>query len=173
MAEKKNAQAATPQWSGAHDHQICIVDALDKAADLCAGRGARLTQIRRRVLELIWSSHRPIGAYSLLKVLKQERASAAPPTVYRALDFLLEQGLIHRIQSHNAFIGCPNPDPDQLHNGMFLICTDCGNAVELEEFKIDKILKQSASTQGFVIESRIVEVAGLCPECQVSPRVSP
>ncbi len=162
MAAKKNV----PKWGHTHDHQICIIDALDKAADLCTGRGARLTQIRRRVLELVWSSHRPIGAYALLEVLKEKRANAAPPTIYRALDFLLEQGLIHRIQSQNAFIGCPNPDSEHLHNAMFLICTDCGNTVELEETKIDKLLNSSASTQGFVIESRMVEAAGLCPACQ-------
>jgi len=162
VAKKKIAR----EWGHKHDHRVCIVDALNKAADLCTGRGARLTQIRRRVLELIWSSHRPIGAYSLLGVLKEERANAVPPTIYRALEFLLEHGLIHRIQSQNAFIGCPNPDPEHLHNAMFLICTDCGNAVELEEAKIDKLLNNSASMQGFVIESRTVEAAGLCPECQ-------
>ncbi len=169
MAEAK--KAAKRDWGGSsdsHDHRICIVDALDKAAELCSQRGARLTQIRRRVLELIWSSHRPIGAYSILEVLKEERANAAPPTVYRAIDFLLEQGLVHRIQSQNAFIGCPNPDPGHQHNGMFLICTDCGNAVELEESKIDRLLKSSASNQGFVIESRTVEAAGLCPDCQIN-----
>jgi Fur family transcriptional regulator, zinc uptake regulator len=166
--KKKTVTNSVPEWSGAHDHRICIVDALDKAADLCAGRGARLTQIRRRVLELIWSSHRPIGAYSLLEVLKEERENAAPPTIYRALEFLLEQGLIHRIESQNAYIGCPNPDPDHQHNGMFLICTDCGNAVELEETKIDRLLRESASSQGFVIESRTVEAAGLCIQCQVN-----
>jgi len=166
VASKKNHKR---DWAGSaesHDHRICIVDALDKAAELCSQRGARLTQIRRRVLELIWSSHRPIGAYSLLKVLKEERANAAPPTVYRALDFLLEQGLVHRIQSQNAFIGCA--DPNHQHNGMFLICTDCGNAVELEETKIDRLLKSSASSRGFVIESRTVEAAGLCPDCQIN-----
>jgi len=165
-----SSKSVKSEWGGAtgsHDHTICIVDALDTAAELCNQRGARLTQIRRRVLELIWSSHRPIGAYSILEVLKKERANAAPPTVYRAIDFLLEQGLVHRIQSQNAFIGCPNPDPNHQHNGMFLICTDCGNAVELEESKIDQLLKSSASNQGFVIESRTVEAAGLCPDCQV------
>jgi len=165
---KKTTKRDWAGSAGSHDHRICIVDALDKAAALCSQRGARLTQIRRRVLELIWSSHRPIGAYSILEVLKKERTNAAPPTVYRALDFLLEQGLVHRIQSQNAFIGCPNPDPNLQHTGTFLICTDCGNAVELEETKIDRLLEISASNQGFVIESRTVEAAGLCPDCQVN-----
>jgi Fur family transcriptional regulator, zinc uptake regulator len=168
IMKKKNVSNDMPELSGAHDHQICIVDALDKAADLCADGGARLTQIRRRVLELVWSSHRPIGAYSLLEILKEERENAAPPTIYRALDFLLEQGLIHRIESQNAFIGCPNPDPNDRHNGMFLICTDCGNAVELEESKIERLLRESASSQGFVIKSRTVEAAGLCVQCQTN-----
>lgn len=166
MAKRKTVKKTVGDWANNHDHRVCIGDALVKAASLCGQRGARLTQIRRRVLELIWSSHRPIGAYSLLKVLKKERENAAPPTVYRALDFLLEQGLIHRIQSQNAFIGCA--DPNHQHYGMFLICTDCGNAVELEESKIDCLLNSSALSQGFVIESRTVEAAGLCPQCQIN-----
>ena len=149
------------------DHRACISDALDKATNLCMERGARLTKIRSRVLEIIWVSHRPIGAYSLLKVLKKEKAGAAPPTIYRALEFLLTLGLIHRIESQNAYVGCPNPDPKDQHKGMFLICKDCGNAVELEETKIDRLLQVSASNQGFFIESRMVEVAGLCHQCQI------
>ena len=96
--------------SDGHDHRRCVADALDKAEALCSDRGARLTKLRCRVLELVWNSHAPIGAYDVLRRLSQEHQSAAPPTVYRALDFLLEQGLIHRIESLNAYIGCPVPE---------------------------------------------------------------
>ena len=94
-----------------HDHRVCVKDALEQATAICAKRGARLTPIRRRVLELIWASHKPSGAYDILEALSQESRGKriAPPTVYRALDFLLEQGLIHRLESLNAFIGCPHP----------------------------------------------------------------
>src|SRR5262249_31814588 len=86
-----------------HDHQACVAEALDKAALLCDRRGARLTELRLRVLELVWRSHAPVGAYEVLGLLQQRGGKrAAPPTVYRALDFLLEHGLIHRLESLNA-----------------------------------------------------------------------
>ena len=89
-----------------HDHQSCIQQALDTAANLCEQRGLNLTPIRRRVLEIVWRSHEPIGAYQILAELAKERDKAAPPTVYRALDFLIDAGLVHRIESLNAFGGC-------------------------------------------------------------------
>src|SRR5918999_799750 len=103
-----------------HDHLSCIGDALDRAAVLCDQRGARLTPLRRRVLELVWRGHEPVGAYDLLA----QMGRAAPPTVYRALDFLIEQGLVHRIESLNAYVGCDRPEA--AHASQFLICTDCG-----------------------------------------------
>ena len=80
-----------------HNHDHCIVDALQRAEALCEQRNVRLTPIRRRVLELVWHSHAPIGAYAILDQLKTTDRSAAPPTVHRALDFLLEHGLVHRL----------------------------------------------------------------------------
>src|SRR5581483_8522848 len=96
-----------------HDHALCIDDALAAAERQCAARGARLTEQRRRVLELIWKSHAPVGAYTLLDRLREGGVRAQPPTVYRALEFLVENGLIHRIESLNAYVGCA--DPDQRH----------------------------------------------------------
>ena len=109
-----------------HDHGDCIADALGMAEQVCAKRGARLTKLRRRVFELVWSSHAPVGAYDLLRHLARERDGAAPPTVYRALDFLRKHGLIHRIESLNAFVGCCTPG--EAHAGQFLICSRCGAA---------------------------------------------
>ena len=94
-------------------------------------KGVRFTPLRRRVLELVWSSHKPVGAYALLDQLRNEDLGSAPPTVYRALDFLIENGLIHRIERMNAFVGCSHPG--EAHRGFFLICGDCGNAEELRE----------------------------------------
>jgi Fur family zinc uptake transcriptional regulator len=150
-------------WTGRHNHQSCIDEALTTADSLCLARGVRLTDLRRRVLELIWSSHRPIGAYALLDALKGERESAAPPTVYRALDFLMEQGLVHRIQSLNAFVGCS--EPDHAHNGVFLICGDCGNALEIEDDKLDSAISRAAGAHGFSLARRTLEATGTCPGC--------
>ncbi len=156
---------AAPGFADAqHDHGHCMAKALATAERLCARRGARLTQLRRRVLELVWTSHAPVGAYDLLRRLSREHQSAAPPTVYRALDFLLEHGLIHRIESLNGFVGCPEPAAD--HTGQFLICRDCGVAAELADPRIDQAISNGAAALGFTVERKTVELSGLCPACR-------
>lgn len=164
MAEPGTERAAFGTHS--HDHRRCIAEALDKAATLCADNGARLTELRRRVLELVWRSHEPIGAYAVLEQLRRERGGAAPPTVYRALDFLLGQGLIHRIESRNAYIGCPMPDRD--HNSQFLICTECGGVAEIDDPRIDAALARSAAAKGFTVQHLTVELQGSCPGCSAA-----
>ena len=149
--------------SAPHDHRHCIDQALNQAANLCGQRGARLTDIRRRVLELVWRSHAPIGAYGVLEALRQDGRSAAPPTVYRALDFLLEHGLIHRIESLNAFVGCPRPD--SRHVSQFLICTDCRDVAEIADPDIGSAVARGASAAGFVVNRLTIEMQGLCPKC--------
>ncbi|MEE8394023.1 MAG: transcriptional repressor [Rhodospirillales bacterium] len=146
-----------------HDHKLCVKAALARAGILCRDRGARLTALRRRVLELVWSGHRPLGAYEILDILRLERASAAPPTVYRALDFLLDLGLVHRIESMNAYVGCCSPETN--HGGQFLICGACGSAAELTDKRIDEAIGQSAAEIGFSVVRRTIEVEGLCPHC--------
>lgn len=147
-----------------HDHGICVSEAMRDAERICARRGVRLTKLRYRVLELVWSSHAPIGAYGVLERLSQERRSATPPTVYRALDFLLAQGLVHRIASLNAFVGCA--DPAAAHAGQFLICRDCGAAAELHDPRVDRAISQGAAEVGFLAEGQTVEVNGICPACR-------
>lgn len=150
-----------------HDHGRCLEHALDAAAVICRDRGVRLTTIRRRVLELVWSGHRPLGAYDILEVLKQERRSAAPPTVYRALEFLLAQGLVHRIESRNAYVGCREPETP--HAGQFLICGSCGLTAELNDNRIDSAIREGAASAGFAVVHGTIEVEGLCPHCRDSP----
>lgn len=107
-----------------HNHDACVTQALADARAICQQHNARLTPTRERVLELIWQSHKPLGAYDVLAVLAEDGHNAAPPTVYRALDFLQQYGLVHRIASLNAFTGCTHAGKS--HNGMFLICRSCG-----------------------------------------------
>ena len=148
-----------------HDHDHCISDAVDAARDLCTNRGVRLTDLRLQVLELIWQSHKPLGAYSLMEMLaKASTRRVAPPTVYRALDFLLEQGLIHRINVLNAFVGCPSPKHQ--HHSHFLICRQCGVAVEMDNPQLVKEIHQSAEEAGFSVQTQSLEVMGLCSACQ-------
>ncbi len=153
-----------------HDHARCVASALTAAAAVCASRGEQLTPLRRRVLELVWSSHQPIGAYAILDKLRADGRSAAPPTVYRALEFLLAHGLIHRIESLNAFVGCVQPGPD--HLVQFLICTKCGTAAEVEDRRVAEAIGRSAAERGFALAGRVIELSGLCINCRDDrPRV--
>ncbi|WP_372964161.1 Fur family transcriptional regulator [Marinobacter sp.] len=147
-----------------HNHQACVSQALSEARSICRDQNARLTPIRERVLELIWQSHKPLGAYDILGMLGAEGHNAAPPTVYRALDFLLQYGLVHRISSLNAFIGCAHAG--EYHREMFLICRQCGNVLELAAPALSKSIESSAKTEGFLPEDITLEIAGLCPRCQ-------
>lgn len=131
---------------------------------MCAGRGLRLTDLRRRVLELVWRSHEPVGAYQILSKLRRRGRSAAPPTVYRALEFLLDQGFVHRIESQSAFVGCSHPESS--HAGQFLICGSCGTAAELDDQRIRKAVAKGAKKVGFAVERQTIEVRGLCPRCR-------
>ncbi len=162
----KFRETAMKSLSGdGHDHVSCVAEALQRAEDICAARGARLTKLRRHVLQLIWESgHAPIGAYELLRRLDKEHASAVPPTVYRALDFLIEQGLVHRIESLNAFVGCASPQEE--HVGQFLICQSCGTAAEMNDARIDRAIEKVAAELGFATNGRVIEVRGLCPACR-------
>jgi len=134
------------------------------AESLCAARGLRFTSLRRRVLELVWLGHKPVGAYALLDQLRDEDLGSAPPTIYRALDFLIEHGLIHRIERMNAFIGCSHPG--ESHRGFFLICGECGNAEELESATVADTIAASASRRGFAARDMTLEVTGTCADCR-------
>jgi len=147
-----------------HDHARCIDDAMEKAAELCGRRGARLTALRRRVLELVWQSHRAVKAYDLLAALGSADSSAKPPTVYRALDFLIAHGLVHRIESLNAYVGCPQPDAP--HDGRFLICASCGDVSEFGGTEVEAAIAGEAARAGFAVRQQTVEVRGVCRRCR-------
>ncbi len=147
-----------------HDHDRCVADAVAAAAALCHRRGVRLTELRRRVLELVWASHNPVGAYDILDRLGRERRRVAPPTVYRALEFLCAERLVHRIDSRNAFVGCAFPGAP--HRAYFLICGRCGNAAEIDDRPLRSALDSLAARAGFLVEQETVELSGLCPQCR-------
>ncbi|MBM3505876.1 MAG: transcriptional repressor [Alphaproteobacteria bacterium] len=146
-----------------HNHRRCVEDALKTAEDVCRRRGQRLTEQRRQVLELVWQAHMPMRAYDLLDKLKKVHRAAAPPTIYRALDFLIANGLIHRIESLNAFVGCG--DPEHAHAGQFLVCQDCHAVAEMADPGVATLLKKKASQHGFFALRQTVEIFGLCPAC--------
>ncbi len=147
-----------------HDHSRCISTAMTTARSLCAQKGVRLTALREQVLHLIWQSHKPLGAYELMEQLARETTRrVAPPTVYRALEFLLEQGLVHRINSLNAYVGCTHPRQEHATN--FLICRHCGVAIEFASVPLESSLQASADELGFIIEAHSIEVVGSCKRC--------
>ncbi|WP_312931917.1 zinc uptake transcriptional repressor Zur [Stutzerimonas nitrititolerans] len=157
----------TPLAYTPHDHDHCVSSALAEADTLCARQGVRLTALRKRVLELVWQSHKPLGAYDILAVLsEQDGRRAAPPTVYRALDFLLENGLVHRIASLNAFIGCSHPEHP--HQGQFLICRSCHTAIELENTAVSDAIAAATASVDFQAEAQTVEVVGICAPCRLA-----
>lgn len=163
MAQDARAAPAPLQPGAQHDHAHCVEDALSLAEEVCRQRGARFTDLRRRVFELVWASHKPAGAYAILESLRAEGLGSAPPTVYRALDFLLEHGLIHRVESLNAFVGCARPG--ESHRGFFLICQRCGNADELQDPALADAISRSAGTRGFATRHMTLEVNGTCAVC--------
>lgn len=153
-----------------HDHNQCIRNAITAAEQLCMTRGAQLTPIRHKVLELIWNSHKAVKAYDLLDQIRPLNDSAKPSTVYRALDFLLEQGLIHRVESLNAFVGCHCSGT--LHDQLLLICTQCHNVEERAALNIIQALTDELVIAEFTPQRKTIEIHGLCKACrQESPSV--
>jgi Fur family transcriptional regulator, zinc uptake regulator len=159
----KKSKVISPFKPAVHKHQDCLKSAIKAAKLHCDVLGLRLTPLRERVLELVWQSHEPVKAYDILDELKQGHSSSAPPTVYRALDFLQEQGLVHKIESLNAYVGCG--DPKEIHSGQFFICHDCGTVAELDDEDIRELIQKKAKRFGFKVDDEMVEIKGQCQEC--------
>lgn len=148
-----------------HDHAVCAGAALEQAEAVSAARGARLTPVRRRALEILLESHRAMGAYDVLDRLAADGFGKQPPVAYRALDFLVEQGLAHRIARLNAFTACVHPGEE--HSAAFLICRACHAVAETEAEAVRTALDVTAETLGFAVERATVEAMGLCPACRI------
>jgi Fur family transcriptional regulator, zinc uptake regulator len=146
-----------------HNHDSCRNKAVQTADKLCAERGVQLTSIRRKTLELIWESHRAVKAYDLLDQIKPLQQSAKPATVYRALDFLLEQGLIHRVESLNAFIGCSCSDKQ--HEQLLLICEQCHEVEERPGEFVMAAVAQEVKQADFTVHRKAIEIQGICKHC--------
>ncbi|MBA2408653.1 MAG: transcriptional repressor [Gammaproteobacteria bacterium] len=134
------------------------------AEQVCKLSGARLTPLRRRVLELVLACGKPVGAYSLLSELRADGYSDAPPTIYRTLEFLRAHGLVHRIAKSSTFVACCRPRNG--HCGLIFVCTGCGGAMELQEQEIMDDITQRAAGLGYRIPRQIVEIEGVCNACQ-------
>ena len=140
-----------------------VTGQLERAATVCARDGAKLTTLRRCVFGLILEADGPVTAYQLLDRLRKVRKGAVPPTVYRALEFLLEQGLIHRLERLNAFIPCA--ETGHRHVAQFLICRECGSVAEIEDQAAARALAHAAERKGFRARDTVVEIEGTCAVC--------
>lgn len=147
-----------------HNHDCCISHALESAQTICQDKNIRLTPIRQRIFELIWATHKAIGAYDLLAILQREDPNAKPVTIYRALDFLLNAGLIHKVASLNAFIGCSNPET--AHNSVLLICDVCHDAKEVAAQEVYEAICDIGKNNAFQPQQLTLELHGCCEECQ-------
>jgi Fur family zinc uptake transcriptional regulator len=154
-----------------HDHARCEADVIAEAEQVCAARGVRLTPIRRQVLALLVSGHRPIGAYEIMDRLAENGPRPAPITVYRALDFLLENGLVHRIASRNAFLACIQKH-DSTDSVVFMICEQCGSVGEAPSTAVAATLRDTAVQAGFTPRIPLIEITGVCAHCRESEQKS-
>ena len=148
----------------AHDHAHCATDALARAEAITVAAGARMTPVRRRVLEILLEEHKALGAYDVLARLAAEGFGNQPPVAYRALEFLVEQGFAHRIQRLNAFTACVHPGED--HAPAFLICRACQSVAEAGAGSARHALEDEALRAGFLVERTTIEALGLCPACR-------
>ncbi|OAJ33719.1 transcriptional repressor [Piscirickettsia salmonis] len=152
-------------------HQHSLTELLANVSRICLEKGLRLTQVRKQVLTLIWQAQSPIGAYALLEALQHYQANAKPPTIYRALDFLLDHQFIHRINSLNAYIACAHPE--QTHSPYFFICKHCNSSFEISHFALDQAIEQAVQNFGCKVEDKMIEVTGLCKACTLKPNSKP
>ncbi len=148
-----------------HDHDLCAAEAITHAERVCARRAQKFTPIRRHVLQALLAGHRPLGAYEIIDALAKSMPRPAPITVYRALDFLMANGLVHRIESRNAFLACAQ-DHDDTAMVAFLICDRCGAVGEIPAAPLAKSLNAAARASGFAPKLSVLEISGLCAHCQ-------
>lgn len=146
-----------------HDHAACSGGVLAEADRIVAAAGLKMTPVRRRTLEILLEAHRAMGAYEVLERLGAEGFGKQPPVVYRALDFLVENGLAHRIRRLNAFAACLHPG--EAHQPVFLICRACDAVAEAPGARVRAAIDAAGAATGFVVERASLEAVGLCPAC--------
>lgn len=142
---------------------------ISQVEDACRGRGLQMTTLRREIVGIFANAEQPLGAYTIIQKLSEaQNRIVAPPTVYRTLDFLVDNGFVVKIESRQAYVACDHLGHDHDHHGIVFSCTKCGRTVEIESVAIDKELAAIAGRLGFKSERKVVEVEGLCAECQAA-----
>lgn len=159
-----NTNNSTHFHGAGHNHEHCFDTAMLTAEKICEENSARLTDTRRRVLELIWQGHSAVKAYDLIQQFAED-GTTKPPTVYRALDFLLDLGLIHRIESLNAFVGCTDPGHHDSCGLQLMVCEKCQGVEELHTHGSMTDIVAAAEQTGFKVSQPVLELHGVCANC--------
>ena len=146
-----------------HAHAHCTADLIARAERICERRGSKLTGQRREILSSVAQSHSAVGAYDIIERMAEHGPRPAPITVYRALDFLLAHGLVHKIESRNAFVACSHSHEGQ--PAALLICETCGTVAELDAPEIFERIAQKAKAQKFSPAHTVIEMSGTCGSC--------
>ena len=134
------------------------------AESRCADAGERLTPARLAAYAELLASKKPVSAYELIALLEDRQGrKIAPLTVYRHLDFLIRVGLVHRLESTQSYITCDHPQ--HAHESPYLLCSDCGQADEVESKTLESMLLEIADQRGFRAKNPVVEIAGVCQRC--------
>ena len=140
--------------------------AIAHAEAVCSQNGARLTPNRRNVLEVLLRDHRPLGAYEITDLIDWQSRRAAVAQVYRALEFLAKFGLVHRIESLNAYVACNHQRPP--HLAQFLVCENCHRVAETADPGLQETLQRLASSVGFTMHAPVIELKGVCSDCSAA-----
>jgi Fur family zinc uptake transcriptional regulator len=163
LPKAAQSKVVAPFKTPGHDHAACVAEALHNAEASCARLGLLLTPLRRHILTMIWQGHRPVRAYDILQQLGREGRRPSPPTAYRALAFLEQAGLVHRIESENAYVGCARPDNG--HHAQFFICESCARIAEVNDARLNATIGENARALGFQPGRLTVEIRGMCAAC--------
>ena len=148
-----------------HDHDACVARSIERAREAFQARGGRLTALREAVLRELAASHKALGAYDIMHRLSERGRQVAPISVYRVLDSLMEAGLIHRLETANAFLAC-HSDHDGPHRPiLFLVCEECGTVVEAASNDVSRAVKKAAELTGFSVAGSVHEARGRCAHC--------
>ena len=139
----------------------------DKVESACLGRGLQLTALRRDVCTILAAAEQPLGAYAIIeKLAAAQNRNVAPPTVYRALDFLVENGFVVKIESRQAYVACDHLEHHHARHGLVFSCSRCGRANEVDSVAVEHAIDAIADTLSFKVERKVVEVEGVCADCR-------
>jgi len=160
--QKKTSKKETFKFSKEHDHGVCFGNAMEEIEKHCHEKNLQFTPLRRKVFEYLLRDHKPMGAYEILDLLREDGLASTPPIAYRVLDFLMKEGFVHKIQGLNAFVACSHPGSS--HSPAFMICRKCEKVAELDK-KVSGLNLEKSIPSDFSVEETVVEMRGICTSC--------